>query len=82
MASCICTIYPHSHSYIHMHSLSFSHICSVTPADYEPPGFQATKADEFSFKDEPMNIRVGDVATVSSLNPLVEVVTIIIFLPS
>jgi hypothetical protein len=36
----------------------------VTPMDYEPPGFQATAADDFTFKEKPMNIRVGDVDTV------------------
>ena len=53
----------------------------VTPSDYEPPGFEvyyvkylyssehclskATSDDEFHFKEEPLNIRVGDVTTVS-----------------
>ena len=38
----------------------------VTPAEYEPPGFQAASTDNFNFAldGEPMNIKVGDVATV------------------
>ncbi|KAL5502281.1 hypothetical protein EMCRGX_G009027 [Ephydatia muelleri] len=35
----------------------------VTPQDYEPPGFQPTTSDDFTFKEEAMNIRVGDVST-------------------
>ncbi|CAI8028533.1 HORMA domain-containing protein 1, partial [Geodia barretti] len=35
----------------------------VTPGTYEPPGFQATAAEDFVFKEAPMNIRVGDVDT-------------------
>ncbi|XP_022083801.1 HORMA domain-containing protein 1-like [Acanthaster planci] len=35
----------------------------VTPADYEPPGFQPAETDSFHFEEEPMNIRVGDVST-------------------
>lgn len=35
----------------------------VTPHDYEPPGFQATCVEDFNFKDEPLNIRVGDIQT-------------------
>lgn len=37
---------------------------SVTPSDYEPPGFKAAQSDNFQFEEEPMNIKVGDVATV------------------
>ena len=37
----------------------------VTPENYEPPGFQATLDDDFAFKDETTNIKVGDVFTVS-----------------
>ena len=37
----------------------------VTPEDYEPPGFQATSDEDFVFKDETTNIKVGDVLTVS-----------------
>ena len=40
-------------------------IVSVTPADYEPPGFQPSERDDFSYEEEPMNIKVGDVSTVS-----------------
>lgn len=41
---------------------------SVTPLDYEPPGFKSTPSEEdFQFKEEPVNIKVGDVATVSHL---------------
>ncbi|XP_071831182.1 uncharacterized protein [Apostichopus japonicus] len=35
----------------------------VTPTDYEPPGFKASPSDNFTYEDEPMNIRVGDVTT-------------------
>ena len=38
---------------------------AVTPADYEPPGFKASNFDTFLFQDEPVNIKLGDVATVS-----------------
>ncbi|XP_041365115.1 HORMA domain-containing protein 1-like isoform X2 [Gigantopelta aegis] len=34
-----------------------------TPADYEPPGFKACESDSFTFEEEPMNIKVGDVTT-------------------
>ncbi|XP_065645703.1 HORMA domain-containing protein 1-like [Hydra vulgaris] len=37
----------------------------VTPEDYNPPGFKDCSLDNFNFKDEPMNIKVGDVSTVS-----------------
>ena len=40
----------------------------VTPEDYEPPGFQATSDEDFAFKDETTNIKVGDVLTVSCSN--------------
>ena len=40
--------------------------CVVTPEDYEPPGFQATAEEDFAFKDETTNIKVGDVLTVSA----------------
>ena len=36
----------------------------MTPPDYQPPGFQHTDACEFLFKQEPLNIKVGDVSTV------------------
>lgn len=39
---------------------------TVTPTDYEPPGFKASPSDNFTYEDEPMNIRVGDVTTVST----------------
>ncbi|XP_076450095.1 uncharacterized protein LOC143286420 [Babylonia areolata] len=35
----------------------------VTPADYEPPGFKSSNFDSFQFEDEPVNIKLGDVAT-------------------
>ena len=41
------------------------HITAVTPDDYEPPGFQATSDEDFAFKEETTNIKVGDVLTVS-----------------
>ena len=37
----------------------------MTPEGYEPPGFQAADVEGFHFEDEPMNIKVGDVSTVS-----------------
>ena len=40
----------------------------MTPADYEPPGFKAAETDNFMFEDEPMGIKVGEVATVSRLS--------------
>ena len=45
---------------------SFNYICplKVTPPDYQPPGFKHTDACEFLFKQEPLNIKVGDVSTV------------------
>lgn len=36
----------------------------VTPADYEPPGFKPTEKYSFHFQ-EPMNIKMGNVSTVS-----------------
>ena len=39
---------------------------SVTPNEYEPPGFMAAENDNFAFGDEPMTLNVGDVATVST----------------
>ncbi|XP_057290313.1 HORMA domain-containing protein 1-like [Hydractinia symbiolongicarpus] len=38
----------------------------VTPEDYNPPGFKDYNCDSFFFKDEPINIKVGDVATVNN----------------
>lgn len=35
----------------------------ITPEDYDPPGFKQSGSDEFVFKEEPMNVKVGDVAT-------------------
>lgn len=35
----------------------------VTPVDYEPPGFKQSASDSFSFLEEPLNIKVGDVST-------------------
>jgi len=35
----------------------------TTPEDYNPPGFKECQTEDFAFKDEPMNIKVGDVAT-------------------
>ena len=43
----------------------------MTPADYEPPGFKAAETDNFMFEDEPMGIKVGEVATVSRLSCIV-----------
>ena len=40
---------------------------AVTPPDYQPPGFQHSDVCEYSFKQEPLNIKVGDVATVSNM---------------
>ncbi len=41
-------------------------VFSVTPPDYEPPGFVSSEKDTFDFQEEPMNIKVGDVFTVRS----------------
>ena len=41
-------------------------LLSVTPSDYEPPGFVASEHDGFIFEKDSENIKVGDVATVSS----------------
>ena len=38
---------------------------SVTPNEYEPPGFMAAENDNFAFGDEPTTLNVGEVATVS-----------------
>ena len=38
---------------------------SVTPAEYEPPGFKASDYDAFNYDDDTVNVRLGDVATVS-----------------
>ena len=35
----------------------------VTPEDYDPPGFKKSEGDDFSFKEDPVNIKVGDVTT-------------------
>ncbi|KAL8614655.1 hypothetical protein ACOMHN_037708 [Nucella lapillus] len=35
----------------------------LTPAHYEPPGFKSSNYDSFQFEDEPVNIKLGDVAT-------------------
>ena len=43
----------------------YVHNIAVTPDDYEPPGFQATSDEDFAFKEETTNIKVGDVLTVS-----------------
>ena len=43
----------------------------MTPEDYEPPGFRFSDSDEFQFKEEPMNIRVGDVNTVCTIVDIV-----------
>ena len=58
---------------LNFYSVCFKHFASgpgylmvfvVTPGDYEPPGFKAATSDNFTFENEPMNIKVGDVATV------------------
>lgn len=36
----------------------------VTPPEYQPPGFQHSDFNEYFFKQDPLNIKVGDVATV------------------
>ena len=38
---------------------------TVTPVDYEPPGFRASAYD-LGFLEEPTNIGVGEVSTVIS----------------
>ena len=53
---------PLSHTNKHWNVCIFS---TVTPNDYEPPGFKAAQSDIFQFEEEPMNIKVGDVVTVS-----------------
>lgn len=45
--------------------ITYYFICLVTPADYEPPGFKAADSGSFQFEEEPMNIKIGDVSTVS-----------------
>ena len=35
----------------------------VTPEDYNPPGFKGCEAEEFDFKEEPINIKAGQVST-------------------
>ena len=37
---------------------------AATPTEYEPPGFAAAECDNFTFEEEPMNIKIGDVSTV------------------
>ena len=39
----------------------------VTPPDYEPPGFKPADGDSFQFEKEPLNIKLGNVPTVSIL---------------
>ena len=58
-------------SSIHFISISYfhslcRHLYSSHSFSRSPPSSQSTAADEFAFKEEPMNIRVGDVTTVSS----------------
>ena len=36
---------------------------TVTPEDYEPPGFQPTTSESFEFEESAVNIRIGEVAT-------------------
>ena len=38
----------------------------VTPPGYQPPGFQHSDFSEYLFKQDPLSIKVGDVATVRS----------------
>ncbi|CAH1786348.1 unnamed protein product [Owenia fusiformis] len=44
-------------------SMKLLYFDDVTPAEYEPPGFQSCDVDGFRFDEEPMNIKVGDVNT-------------------
>ena len=47
------------------HNSLFRHLYSSHSFSQSPLS-QSTTADDFAFKEEPMNIRVGDVTTVSS----------------
>ena len=49
-----------------MGKIEFSYLScvSVTPDDYQPPGFVGAEKDTFEFDEEPVNIKVGDVETV------------------
>lgn len=57
------------------HQISFNvhvyYFPTVTPEDYEPPGFKAADSDNFVFEEEPMTIKVGDVETVCTINPVI-----------
>ena len=39
----------------------------VTPEDYEPPGFKAADTENFQFEEDPTNVKIGHVNTVSIL---------------
>ncbi|XP_064602298.1 uncharacterized protein LOC135468143 [Liolophura sinensis] len=46
-----------------MMTMKLLYFDEVTPEDYEPPGFRPSDSDTFVFEEQPMNIKVGDVAT-------------------
>jgi hypothetical protein len=41
----------------------FLYVLSVTPDDYEPPGFYAVESSAFMFPSEPLNCKLGEVTT-------------------
>jgi hypothetical protein len=43
--------------------MHFLYILSVTPHDYEPPGFYAVENSAFMFPSEPLNCKLGEVTT-------------------
>ena len=45
--------------------------CTVTPSDYQPPGFSTGDQEYFSHMEEVVNIAVGDVATVGCVSSTV-----------
>jgi hypothetical protein len=43
--------------------MNFLYIASVTPDDYEPPGFYAAESSAFMFPSESLNCKLGEVTT-------------------
>ena len=54
----------------------------MTPEDYEPPGFKAASSDNFHFEEEPMNIKVGDVTTVTAHRHMLTLAQLICKMPN
>ena len=50
-----------------IYSFVVKHLCvcaiSVTPEDYQPPGFKEGDSDSIEFEKEPVRLTMGEVAT-------------------